>query len=245
MEVPRPGDVPKFMLGASLTVAWVVTVDAISAGELLIAGGSCLSVESLYLFDIGALAIAVWLGSLATFSSLGEMVESFVGEGATAERRRARRARDSGARAVLAPRLTATMSSPWPPVTCLFLLAGWLIYHSGGTTASPYAPVPLLMMAVGQSVYETPSVRIRREARLWNVAILLADVTRHYTYPLLLFALVVVTPIVLDSPAQRTAPRGLLVFTTVLGLVLSMCVVSASRLRDQAQPAPDARTPSS
>lgn len=245
MRLPRSGDVPKFMLGASLTVAWVVMVDAIFAGELLVAGGSCLSGESLYLFDIAALAIAVWLGSLATFSSLGEMVASFVGEGATAERRRARRARGSGVRAVLAPRLAATVASPWPPVTCLFLLAGWLIYRSGGTTASPYAPVPLLMMAVGQSVYETPSVRIRREARLWNVAILFADVIRHYVYPLLLFALVVVAPIVLDSPAQRPAPRGLLVFTSVLALVLSMCVVAASRLRDQTPPSPGARTPSS
>lgn len=228
--VPTSDDVPKLVLGALLMMVWAIMVDAISASEVVFADGSCLSTKVLYAYNIAALAIALWAGWLATRARAAEMVASFVGAsdpGEPAERRSGK-----SLRALLGPAGRAALS-PWVPVTGMFLLAGWLIYRSGGTLASPYAPVPLVMMAVGQSVYETPTLRFRRDAGLSNAPILLRDVVVHYRYPIFLFAVAEIGPIVLGAPAARPAPQGMTVFTSMLAIVICMAVAAASRWRDQ------------
>lgn len=232
--IPKPDDFPELMLGASLTVAWMLIADAVSAAEATFGSGSCLSTHDLYLFNIAALGIVVWLGSLATLEPAREMLARFV---ATAEpglqtcqssRRRAR-----GSTRACLRLLGKAASSRWIPVTGEFVLAGWLIYRSGGTLASPYAPVPLVMMAVGQSLYHPPALRFRRDAGFSNVSILVRDVLLHYRYPIFLCAAAMAVPIALEAPAGRLAPEGMPIFTSVLGIVVCMCVVAGARWRDQ------------
>lgn len=228
--IPKSDDFPKLVLGASLTVAWTFIVDAISAGEAVFANGSCLSAHDLYLFNIAALGIVVWLGSLATLDPAGKVVAEFVAGaqvGEPADRRAGGSVREAWRR------LRRAARSPWIPVTGQFVLAGWLIYRSGGTLASPYAPVPLVMMAVGQSVYDTPALRLRHDAGFFNVSILVRDVLLHYRYPIFLFALALVGPIALQAPAGRPAPEGMPIFTSMLAIVMCMCVVAAARWRDR------------
>jgi hypothetical protein len=227
--IPKPDDFPELMLGASLTVTWMLITDIVSTVEATFASGSCLSTHDLYLFNIAALAIAVWLGSLATLDLVREMLARFV---AGAEAKEPPRGRARGS-ARSASRLSSAVSSRWVPVTGEFVLAGWLIYRSGGTLASPYAPVPLVMMAVGQSLYHKPALRLRRDAGFSNVSILVRDVVMHYRYPIVLCAAAMVGPIVLRSPAGRLAPEGMPIFTSLLGIVVCMCVVAAARWSDQ------------
>jgi hypothetical protein len=227
--IPKPDDFPELMLGASLTVTWMLITDVVSAAEATFTSGSCLSIHDLYLFNIAALAIAVWLGSLATLDPAREMLARFV---AGAETKEPPRERAQGS-ARAASRLGSAAGSRWIPVTGEFVLAGWLIHRSGGTLASPYAPVPLVMMAVGQSLYHTPALRLRRDAGFSNVSILVRDVLMHYRYPMFLCAAAMVGPIVLRAPAGRLAPEGMPIFTSLLGIVVCMCVVAAARWGDQ------------
>lgn len=220
-------DAPRLMLGASLTVAWAVVVDLISADEVLTVNGSCLSANSLYLFNIGALAIVVWMGWLASRDSLGRMLTTFVGDQADTASVLATRQSVPG-------RVGRLLVDPWLPVTGQFVLAGWLIYSSGGLAHSPYAQVPLVMMAIGQSLYATPFIRLSRNARLWNVPVFLRDVLKHYFYPISLFMMVMGALFVLRTPPPvRAAPNWEMMLTTLLGLVVSMSVVAATRWRDK------------
>jgi hypothetical protein len=228
--IPKPDDFPELMLGASLTLVWMLIADAVSAAEATFTSGSCLSVHDLYLFNIAALCIVVWLGSLATLDPAREMLARFV---AGAETKEPPRGRAEGSARAASRRLSGAASSRWIPVTGEFVLAAWLIYRSGGTLASPYAPVPLVMMAVGQSLYHTPALRLRRDAGFSNVSILVRDVLLHYRYPIFLCTAAMVGPIALRAPAGRLAPEEMPIFTSLLGIVVCMCVVAAARWRDQ------------
>ncbi|HEX5308291.1 MAG TPA: hypothetical protein VFW38_04350 [Solirubrobacteraceae bacterium] len=228
--VPKPDDFPELMLGASLTVVWMLIADAVSAAEATFSSGSCLSIHDLYLFNIAALAIVVWLGSLATLDPAREMLTRFV---AGAEAKEPPRGQEGASAREVSKRLGSAASNRWIPVTGEFVLAGWLIYRTGGTLASPYAPVPLVMMAVGQSLYHTPALRLRRDAGFSNVSILVWDVLLHYRYPIFLCTAAMVVPIALQAPAGRLAPEGMPIFTSLLGIVVCMCVMAGARWRDQ------------
>jgi hypothetical protein len=239
-RVPRFDVLLKLILGASLTFILMVVVDAFSVGEVVMIGESHLSTVNLYIFNLGAMTIVVWFGSLANLDKVGELVSLLVGNAAANTAGcSASELCDGDPAGGLEGWLGNAVKNVWVPVTLLFLLVGWLIYASGGIANSPYSQVPIVMMVVGQSVYDTPSVELRADAKLMNLPIFVKGVVRHYLYPIAMFALLLIGLVLLQAYhplVTKPAPELENIFTTLLGLVVSMCVVAVTRRADQALP---------
>jgi hypothetical protein len=221
-------------IGAWSTVLLVFTVNLLWAIAKLLTGEGQLSGIDLGIFTIGGLVIVGWLSLRAA----GDKLEVLLGllarvtQMSAAEGECAQRSRD-----VSRGRLQIALSNLWIPVTCQFLLVGWLIYASGGIPDSPYLPVPVAMMIIGQSVYHVPYIELRSNPRLRDVLVFLWRVIRFYGYPQLMFVsqMIGVALLQICVPlASRPVPIAETILTTQLSVSLGLCVAFVARRVDRA-----------
>lgn len=233
---PRFNDQVKATFGAAWTVFLLVVVDLLRPVESPVFGHAQLLWLGLVVFNAGALLLVAWfclLGAAnefdALFALLTRVMRAGMGghEGSVLNTGRA------------APgRLRRAVTNLWIPVTLQFILAGWLIYASGGFTKSPYNSVPIVMMLIGQSVYAIPSIGFNANIKLLDVLVVLPSrLARAYCYPLSMLVLLLVVLLLLQQhhPLQsRSAPPAEMAFTALLNLFFGMCVVFVTRRADQA-----------
>jgi hypothetical protein len=186
------------------------------------------------LFVIGELLLILYFGALAASDRFGALVEMLV-----------RAARSGIAEEevgydgdeLTGGTLRRLLTNLWTPVTLNFLLAGGLIYASGGVVNSPYSQVPIAMMLIGQSVYGVPPVELSHHPRTPRVVVFAASVARLYLYPLLIMVSLEVSLVVLQAayPLVTTpAPTAELLLTTLISLFAGMCVTFVTRRADRA-----------
>jgi hypothetical protein len=225
-------------LGAWSTVALLVVVDVFIAASEWLAGDSRVSGLDLLVFNMGGLLIAAWLSLLSSSDKWDVMLSRLAkvtAEGAGGERRHLP---ESGRyRPGL---LFRVLTNLWLPVTFQFLLAGWLVYASGGLGGSPFVSLPITMVIIGQSVYHLPLIELSGPgpralvAFVWRVML-------FYAYPQLLFAFIMVALVLLQiyEPTHTgAAPLAETMIATQLNLSIGMCVAFLARRFDQAGAAP-------
>lgn len=225
-------------LGAWSTVALLIVVDVFIAAAEWLAGDDRVSGLDLLIFNMGGLLIAAWLSLLASSDKLDVMLSRL------AKVTRESVAREPGDLPETAGRgpgfLFRMLTNLWLPVTFQFLLAGWLVYASGGLGGSPFVSLPITMTIIGQSVYHIPSIELSdRGPRA--VLVFVWRVLRFYAYPQLLFAFIMVALLLLQiyEPAHtRSAPLAETMVATQLNLSIGMCVAFLARRFDQAGAAP-------
>lgn len=215
-----------FFLVAVSTI-WVIETSAFDTHQL--PGVSPL------LFAIGELLLAVYFSALAASDRFGVLVEMLV----CAARSGISKHSSDGAREddLGAGRVRRLLTDLWTPVTLNFLLAGALIYASGGVVNSPYSQVPIAMMLIGQSVYRVPPVELSQHPRIPRVVVFAASVARLYRYPILIMISIEASLVVLQAthPLVTTpAPTAELLVTTLISFFAGMCVTFVTRRADRA-----------
>jgi hypothetical protein len=229
---PRFDESMQATIGALLTIVLLVLVDLLWAFEKLSYGQSELPAVGIYVFNCGGLFISVWFCVLASREKIDTLLNMFAGATRTDI--------PAGDAEVLDVENVGGSSrfitNPWIPVTLQFLLAGWLIYASGGITNSPYSSVLIAMMLIGQSLYMTPSVTYDAHAKLLGAPAFMGGFARAYWYPLLMFVSLLVGLVWLQAHhplMRRPAAAGEMFATTLLNLLVSMCVVFVTRRVDR------------
>jgi hypothetical protein len=231
-------------LGACSTVALLVVADIFLAVAAGLAGDERISMFDLFVFNTGGLVIVGWLGLLASSDKVDVMLARLAR--ATTADRGDRGAPTDGARRSQGW-LARALTNLWIPVTFMFLLAGWLVYATGGLVGSPFVSLPVTMTIIGQCVYEAPLIEYPRRPGVRALLVLFCRVLRFYAYPQLLFAAVMVTPGMLQIDGLIRAPAAPIAETmiaTQLNLSIGMCVAYIARRFDRASTAP-AHKPSS
>lgn len=248
-DVARFDDRLKAAMAAAANVFFLVAVTTIWAVECSAFDTHQLPGVSPLLFAIGELLLIVYFGALAASDRFGALVEMLV------------RAARSGISQedghdeegdLTAGWLRRVLTNLWTPVTLNFLLAGGLIYASGGVVNSPYSQVPIAMMLIGQSVYGVPPVELSHHPHTPRIVVFAASVARLYLYPLLIMVLLEVSLVVLQAthPLVTTPPPTVeLLVTTLISLFAGMCVTFVTRRADQAggalPPLPSLESPGS
>jgi hypothetical protein len=234
-HAPRFDDRLKAAMAAAANVMFTSVVVLMWGLEGPLFGGHQLYGSSPLLFVIFALTMVLYYGALATsdrFGRLADMLVQAAARGIVAEPEGAepqRSSRPGRARAIFA--------NLWVPVTLNFLLAGWLIYASGGILNSPYASVPVAMMLIGQSVYGVPPIDLRGHSRLPRLVVFVLAILRLYLYPFMLIIVIELMLVALQRlhPLVRSpAPAAEFVISTLLILLASMCVTFVTRRADKA-----------
>jgi len=218
-------------LGACSTIALLVVAGIFLAVAAGLAGDERVSMFDLFVFNTGGLVIVGWLGLLASSDKVDVMLKRL-------------------ARAIAADRgpptdgarrspgwLARALTNLWIPVTFMFLLAGWLVYATGGLVGSPFVSLPVTMMIIGQCVYEAPLIQYPLQSGVRALLILLCRVLRFYAYPQLLFAAIMVTLGMLQIDGLIRAPAAPVAETmiaTQLNLSIGMCVAYIARRFDRA-----------
>jgi hypothetical protein len=221
-------------IGAWSTVLLIVIVDVLWVIAKVLVGEGQLSGVNLGIFTIGGLIIVGWLSLWAAAENVGVLLGLLarVTQMSTSECERALRGRH-----VSRGRFRRALSNLWIPVTCQFLLVGWLIYASGGIPDSPYLPVPVAMMIIGQSVYHVPRIELCTNPGSRDVLIFLWRVVRFYGYPQLMFVSQMIGVAVLqicEPLASRPVPIAETILTTQLSVSLGLCVAFVARRVDRA-----------
>jgi hypothetical protein len=228
-------DSSKAVFGAAAVFLYWLIVTFIWLAEAPVFDRHQLTGQGLTTFTIGALAVIVWFSLLAMRDKLGVLLEMF---------RRVTRSNADECHSTPTPRTHCPPSSgvaanPWIPVTLTFLLAGWLIYVSGGITNSPYGQIPVAIVLIGQNVYKLPPIDYNPTGRLFGLPSFLRGVVRVYWYPIVLVALILVALTGLQAYApvvRRAAPLGEILLTTFLTLLVCMCVTFVTRHSDRKIP---------
>jgi len=233
-DVARFDDRLKAAMAAAANLFFLVAVSTIWAVESSAFDTHQLPGVSPLLFTIGELLIIVYFGALAASDRFGALVEMLVraARSGISEDPSESSPEDLGAGA-----LRRLLTNLWTPVTLNFLLAGGLIYASGGIVNSPYSQVPIAMMLIGQSVYGVPPVELSHHPRTPRVVVFAASVARLYLYPLLIMVSLELSLVVLQTthPLVTTpAPAAELLLTTLLSLFAGMCVTFVTRRADRA-----------
>jgi hypothetical protein len=222
-------------LGACSTFALLVIADAFLAAAEGLAGDSRISTIDLLVFNLGGWLIIGWLGLLASSDELDAMLlrlARVTREGVA----------EDGADPLGGPdlepaRLARVLTNLWIPVTFMFLLAGWLVYASGGPTNSPFVSLPVTMTIIGQSVYHLPAIELRANPRPRDLLAFGWHVLRFYAYPQLLFGFILVALCLLQiyRPIRTNpAPLAETMIATQLNLSIGMCVAFLARRFDRA-----------
>jgi hypothetical protein len=231
--VSRFDDRMKATLGSVATFIWLLLVVAVSTAENLVFGRSQLSVLNLAIFGFFALVIVEWLGEWGS-SYRVRILFALLGRVAPA------------GTAVVLPDLDSRQARPgvlrrafgglWAPVILQYMLAGWLIYASGGIANSPYSSVPVVMMLIGQSVYETSSIELGDDINVRSLLMFGCRAARAYRYPLLMIVALFAVIVLLQEHhplVTRAAPPVEIVFTTLVSLFFGMCVLLVTRRADR------------
>jgi hypothetical protein len=233
-DVARFDDRLKAAMAAAANVFFLLAVSTIWAVESSAFDTHQLPGVSPLLFAIGELLLIVYFGALAASDRFGALVEMLVRaarSGISADPAEGAR-EDLGAGA-----LRRLLTNLWTPVTLNFLLAGGLIYASGGVVNSPYSQVPIAMMLIGQSVYGVPPVELSHHARAPRVVVFAASVARLYVYPLFIVLSLEVSLVVLQAThplVTAPAPAAEVLVTMLISLFAGMCVTFVTRRADQA-----------
>jgi hypothetical protein len=222
-------------LGACSTFALIAIVDAFLAVAEGLAGDDRISTIDLLIFNLGGWLIVGWLGLLASSDKVDAMLvrlAKVAGEDVAGQDARPLDGGDP------APgRLALAVTNLWIPVTFMFLLAGWLVYASGGPTNSPFVSLPVTMMIIGQSVYHLPSIDLRANPTPRDLLAFGMRVLRFYAYPQLLFGLILALLCLLQvyRPIRTDpAPIAETMIATQLNLSIGMCVAFLARRFDRA-----------
>lgn len=222
-------------LGACSTIALLVVADLFLVVAAGLAGDERVSMFDLFVFNTGGLLIVGWLGLLASSDKVDVMLARLAR--ATTADRGDRGAPTDGSRALGSGWLGRARTNLWIPVTSMFLLAGWLVYATGGMIGSPFVSLPVTMTIVGQCVYEVPLIEYPPRPRVRALLALFCRVLRFYAYPQLLFAAVMVTLGMLQLDGLIRAPAAPIAETmiaTQLNLSIGMCVAYIARRFDRA-----------
>lgn len=234
-DAPNFDDRLKAAMAAAANVMFTSVVVLMWGLEGPLFGGHQLYGSSPLLFVIFALVMVLYYGALASADRFGRLVDMLVQ--AAARGILAEHAETNPQRPSATGRARAIAANLWVPVTLNFLLAGWLIYASGGILNSPYASVPIAMMLIGQSVYGVPPIDLRGRSRLPRLVVFVLAILRLYLYPLALIVTIEVALVALQRlhPLVRSpAPSAEFVISTLLILLASMCVTFVTRRADQA-----------
>jgi uncharacterized membrane protein YqjE len=234
-DVARFNDRLKAAMAAAANLFFLVAVSSIWVVEVSVFDTHQLPGVSPLLFAIGELLLIVYFAALAASDRFGALIEILV----SAARSGISKDPSDGAREddLGGGRLRRLLTNLWTPVTLSFLLAGALIYASGGVVNSPYSQVPVAMMLIGQSVYRVPPVELSHHTRIPRVIVFAASVARLYCYPLLIIVSIEVSLVVLQATyplVTTSAPTAELLVTTLVTCFAGMCVTFVTRRADQA-----------
>ncbi len=229
------GEQSKAMFGAISTFVLLVIVLIQSTMENLVYGRGQMSIVSLTIFTVVALFIVIWFIVRGASDKFAELFTLFSRATRTGIPRAHtdvvldRVGADRG-------RFRSAIANLWIPVTLQFMLAGWLIYATGGIMNTPYNPVPIVMMLIGQSIYVTPPIDLAADAKLLDVLVFIWRIARAYLYPQLVFVFILVAVVLLQEHyplVTRPAPSTEIVTTILVSLFVSMCVVFVTRRVDR------------
>jgi hypothetical protein len=233
-DVARFDDRLKAAMAAAANAFFLVAVTTIWAVESSAFDTHQLPGVSPFLFAIGELLVIVYFGALAASDRFGALVEMLV---RAARSGISKDPLDGARRNAGGGRVGRLLTNLWTPVTLNFVLAGGLIYASGGVVNSPYSQVPIAMMLIGQSVYGVPPVELSHHPRTPRIVVFAGAVARLYLYPLLIMVSLEVSLVVLQAthPLVTTPPpTAELLVTTLISLFAGMCVTFVTRRADRA-----------
>jgi hypothetical protein len=232
-DVARFTDRLKAAMAAAANLFFLLAVSTIWVVESSAFDTHQLPGVSPLVFAIGELLLIVYFGALAASDRFGALVEMLVRaarSGISKEETQADREDFTGGS------LRCLVTNLWTPVTLNFLLAGGLIYASGGIVNSPYSPVPIAMVLIGQSVYRVPPVELSHHPHIPRVVVFAATVARLYRYPLFIVVLLELSLVALQAarPLVTTpAPAAELLVTILISMFAGMCVTFVTRRADQ------------
>lgn len=231
LALKRPKFDSKLKAGLAVVsnIVLLLAVNIIYALDDLLGKGQ-ITLIPLLIFDLLSLLLIVFYGAVVTSDTIGSLVGWLVRVVSGDVRAKNVFATDP------VEAESQLLCNLWIPVTLNFLLAGYLIYMSGGITGSPFGQVPIAMMLIGQSVYDAPRIDLTTQARLPQPVLFLCEVARLYAYPLCLMVGLLAGLLAAQTYAPlETAPAPSLEIAATGFVVLfaSMCVTFVTRRADQ------------
>ena len=221
-------------MAATANLFFLFAVCTIWAVESLIFDGRQLAGVSLVPFIIGELLLVVYFAALAASDRFGALVEILVRAARSGIAKDGARAEPEGR---AGGRVRRLLTNLWTPVTLNFVLAGGLVYASGGVVNSPYNQVPIAMFLIGQSIYEVPPIELRHHERIPRIVVFAATLARLYVYPLFLIVLLELSVVGLQAThplVTTSAPPALVLVSILITLFAGMCVTFVTRRADRA-----------